>query len=292
MIIDFCKGNIKMYDIGIIGNGFVGSAISAGFVLHVNDIFIYDVDPAKSTTTLQSVLDNSQFIFVCVPTPMKPKAGGEIDTSILDTILYKINRMNRRNNVIIIKSTIIPGTMERYIEEFPLLNLVFNPEFLTERRARLDFINASRVVLGGKDELVNRVEKLYRDRFPVVPILKTDVATAQLIKYMVNCFFAVKISYMNEIKQLSDIVGANWDDTIEGFISDGRIGNSHIDVPGHDGDVGFGGKCFPKDINALIYKCKQVGVTPHVTEAAWKKNKEVRSDLDWYDIPGAVAEEE
>ena len=78
---------------------------------------------------------------------------------------------------------------------------------------------------------------------------------------------------------------------MEGFILDGRIGNSHIDVPGHDGDYGFGGKCFPKDINAIIHKAEELGIDPTVMKAAWKKNLEVRKKLDWYDIEGAVSKE-
>ena len=89
--------------------------------------------------------------------------------------------------------------------------------------------------------------------------------------------------------QICHAANANWDQAIEGFITDGRIGNSHIDVPGHDGDFGFGGKCFPKDLNAMITRSEELGVNPGIMKAAWEKNKEVRSDLDWFDIPGAVS---
>jgi UDPglucose 6-dehydrogenase len=118
----------------------------------------------------------------------------------------------------------------------------------------------------------------------------TDFATAQLIKYMANCFFATKVSFMNEMFQICQAVGGDWDQAIEGFVTDGRIGNSHIDVPGHDGDFGFGGKCFPKDLNAFIVRAREVGVDPKVMQASWDKNSEVRTDLDWFDIPGAVSE--
>jgi len=109
---------------------------------------------------------------------------------------------------------------------------------------------------------------------------------------MANCFFACKISFMNEMKQINDKLGTNWKDAINGFISDGRIGNSHIDVPGHDGELGFGGKCFPKDINAIIKKAETLGVDPKVLKATWEKNLEVRKNLDWYDIEGAVTKKE
>ncbi len=279
------------YNIGIIGNGFVGSAISAGFLLHVNDIFIYDVLPEKSTHSFADVLNSSDVVFVSVPTPMRQVEGGDIDLSIMDSVIEKISRYNDRDNVIVIKSTVVPGTVEKYVEKYPDLKFVFNPEFLTERKARLDFINTARIVLGGAPKDCDRVEELYRQRFPFTPVIKTDLATAQLIKYMANCFFAVKVSYMNEMKQISDAVGANWTDALHGFITDGRIGNSHIDVPGHDGDCGFGGKCFPKDLNAMMHIAEELGVKPLVLESAWQKNLEVRTNYDWSEIKGAVTED-
>ena len=189
-----------------------------------------------------------------------------------------------------IKSTVVPGTVEKLAEKYPKMNFVFNPEFLTERKARLDFINTSRIVLGSDKELaIDIVEELYRVRFPYTQVIRTDFSTAQLIKYMANCFFATKVSFMNEMYQICNAVGGDWDKALEGFITDGRIGNSHIDVPGHDGDLGFGGKCFPKDINAIINKCEEIGVKTPVIKGAWEKNQEVRKDLDWYDIPGAVS---
>jgi nucleotide sugar dehydrogenase len=278
-------------NIGIVGNGFVGSAIAAGFILNVDEIYIYDVVPEKSTHTLRKTLNSSDIVFVSVPTPMKEVTGGDIDLSIMDSVLGEIAKENKRDNVIVIKSTVVPGTVERYQAEYPQLNLVFNPEFLTERKARLDFINTARIVLGGKKSHCDRVEEVYRRRFPYTPIVKTDLATAQLIKYMANCFFAVKVSYMNEMRQICDAVGANWEDTLHGFIADGRIGNSHIDVPGHDGDCGFGGKCFPKDLNAIMHMAKSLGVNPLLLESAWQKNLEVRTNYDWSEIKGAVSED-
>ena len=141
---------------------------------------------------------------------------------------------------------------------------------------------------GDKPPAIKIVEDLYRLRFPYTKIIKTDFATAQLIKYMANCFFATKVSFMNEMYEICSAIDGDWDKAVEGFITDGRIGNSHIDVPGHDGDFGFGGKCFPKDLNAMIKKAESLGVSPEVMKGAWKKNKQIRKDLDWYDIEGAT----
>ena len=120
----------------------------------------------------------------------------------------------------------------------------------------------------------------------------TDVTTAQMIKYMANCFLAAKVSYINEMYQVAQKLGVNWGEALEGFALDGRIGLSHITVPGPDGQLGFGGKCFPKDINAMIHLCEDIGVSPTVLRAAWEKNLEVREELDWATIKGAVSDSE
>jgi UDPglucose 6-dehydrogenase len=96
---------------------------------------------------------------------------------------------------------------------------------------------------------------------------------------------------MNEMFLMSQKIGIDWESIMDGFISDGRIGNSHIDVPGHDGDLGFGGKCFPKDLNAFIEFFVENDVDPFVLTSAWKRNKSVRTDIDWANIMGAVSEE-
>ena len=282
-------------NIGIIGNGFVGSAIVSGFSLHAN-VKIYDAKPELSTHSLYDVVNESDYVFIGVPTPMKTVTGGEIVLDIMDSVFESIVSVKKsesfsyENVVFIIKSTVIPGTVEKYKRMYPNLRIVFNPEFLTERSARLDFINSSRVVLGGEPSDVDSVEELYRVRFPHKQIIKTDVATAQFIKYMCNCFFSVKVSFMNEMKQAAVAGDINWKDAMAGFVSDGRIGNSHLDVPGHDGSHGFGGKCFPKDLNAFIHYFKTMGINPTVMLAAWEKNLEVRESHDWLDIEGAVDE--
>lgn len=284
-----------MKSIGIIGNGFVGSAIVSGFSLHA-DIKIYDAKPELSTHTLSEVVNKCQYVFIGVPTPMKTVTGGEIVLDIMDSVFNDIvtvpkdDGFSYDNVVFIIKSTVIPGTVEKYQKLYPRLRIVFNPEFLTERSARLDFINSSRIVLGGNFQDVDAVSYLYRKRFPHKPIIKTDVATAQFIKYMCNCFFSVKVSFMNEMKQAAEAGNIDWNHAMSGFVSDGRVGNSHLDVPGHDGSHGFGGKCFPKDLNAFIHYFKLLGVSPTVMQSAWEKNLEVREDHDWLDIEGAVDE--
>ena len=192
------------------------------------------------------------------------------------------------------RSTVVPGTTSDIQKEFPKLNIVFNPEFLTERSAAFDFINQSRVILGGEPENTSRVEELYKKRFgEYLPVLKTNFETAELIKYMNNLFFATKVSFLNEMKLLADKVGVNWEEALEGFILDGRIGHSHLQVPGPDGKFGFGGSCFPKDIQALISFGDKIGVDMNVLKGAWETNLTVRPERDWEKLKGrAVSIEE
>ena len=281
-----------MFDVGIIGNGFVGSAIISGFSSHAN-LKIYDVDPTKSYHSFEDTVNNSKFVFVSVPTPMRGELGGKIDISILHEVFEKISNINNReDNIFIVKSTVTPGTVEKLIDTYSELNIIHSPEFLTERSAKLDFINSPRIILGGEESLLNETEKLFRARFPYIKIIKTDATTAQFIKYMANCFFATKVVFMNEMRQAAMTLDVDWEDTMNGFVSDGRIGNSHLNVPGYDGSLGFGGKCFPKDLNAFISLFEEIGVKPTVMSAVWKKNLEVRQNHDWIEIDGAVTKGE
>ena len=280
-----------MKKVGIIGNGFVGSAMAFGFGLHA-EIRIYDKAKTKAMNTLEDTVNNSEFVFLCLPTPMETVLGGQIDLSIIESAFDDITKVDDgQNRIYVIKSTVIPGTTLHFKKKYPKLNIAFNPEFLTERAAKLDFINASRVVLGGSESDTARIEELYRDRFPYVKIIRTDSQSAEFIKYMCTCFFATKVSFINEMKQATDKLGLDWGSIMNGFISDGRMGNSHFDVPGHDGLHGFGGKCFPKDINAFISFYEQHGIEPKVLKSVWDKNLEVREEYDWSSIEGAVSKD-
>ena len=281
--------------IGIIGKGFVGTAVAHGFSTQTGfgaSIKIYDKDPVKSINNLDETVNESDFIFLSVPTPSKK--DGSIDLSILKDAIQSIDNVNKSENIILVRSTVVPGTTRNIQKEFPKLNIVFNPEFLTERSAAFDFINQSRVILGGEPENTSRVEELYKKRFgEYLPVLKSNFETAELIKYMNNLFFATKVSFLNEMKLLADKVGVNWSDALEGFILDGRIGHSHLQVPGPDGKFGFGGSCFPKDIQALISFGDEIGVDMNVLKGAWETNLVVRPEKDWEKLKGrAVSVEE
>ena len=276
-------------NIGIIGKGFVGSAVAHGFSSacgYDGVIRVYDSNPMLSTHSLDETINESNFLFISVPTPSN--TNGSVNLDILYNCINDIQcNLNGNNPVILIRSTVVPGTTQALSDKFPDLNIVFNPEFLTERSANFDFINQARFVLGGDSSSTNVVAELFRDRFgSQIPIIETTYETAELIKYMCNTYFATKISFLNEMKLIADQVNVNWDDAMNGFLSDGRIGHSHTNIPGHDGKKGFGGSCFPKDVQAIIHYAKSLNIDLGTLEGAWKTNLKIRPEKDWEMLKG------
>ena len=274
--------------IGVIGHGFVGQAISFGFspVIKIN---VYDKDPLRTINTLEETVNESDIVFVSVPTPMNN--DGSISLRIVESVFAEISEVNKRDdNVFVLKSTVVPGTTESLCEKFPNLNIIFNPEFLTERKAKFDFLNQSRVVLGGDQKLCEKVAELYELRFKTPRVIFTDSKTAELIKYFNNVFFAVKVSFANEMKRVCDTVGADWNSALSGFVADSRVADSHLNVPGPDKKLGFGGTCFPKDICAFINFAQNLGLSTNVISAAWETNLEVRPEKDWERLKGRAVE--
>ena len=259
--------------VGILGNGFVGEAISFAFS-SVADMYVYDIDPSRCLNDIESV-HNCDFVFVCVPTPMYK--DGSQDLSYVESAFEKATD----RPIYIIKSTVLPGTTEELSKQYPNFKIIFSPEFLTERTAKLDMLTQSRIILGGELLLTEKVKVLFNQRFKIKNIIQTDSKTAELTKYMNNAFFATKVSIMNEFKILSDKIGANWEDALRGFVSDGRVGDSHLNVPGHDGKLGYGGTCFPKDVNALLSFSKKFDIELNTISGGWKTNLNVRPEKDW-----------
>jgi len=283
--------DVKKYKFGIIGMGFLGTAITHGFGLHA-DIKIHD--KFKDYDSLDTVVDHADFIWMCLPTPMNMQTG-EIDLSILDENISAIHDLvdEQNDKIIIIKSTVIPGTNRMFANKYPKLSFISNPEFLTARNNKLDFICQSRIIIGTDyNDLTtgDRLEEVYRYRFgDSTPIYRCDWEEAELTKYGANCFFATKISYFNFIWSLCQKLNMDFDKVKDMILADGRIARSHANVPGWDGQRGYSGSCFPKDINALMAFAKSVGVDPKVLQASWEQNLEDRPSKDWEDIPSAVS---
>ena len=286
IILKIKKLYFQMTKIGIIGKGFVGKAVKYGFSSMKNcEIKVYDKNPEKSECSLDETVNDSDYLFVSVPTPSN--LDGSINLEIVDLCLNEIDKVNLYEPIILLRSTVIPGTTRKFQNKYPNLNIVFNPEFLTERNANFDFISQSRFIMGGKKNHTKKVVDLFQKRFGVkIPVIETNFETAELIKYMNNCFLATKVSYMNEMKLIADISGADWDTAVNGFSLDERVGNSHMDVPGFDGKPGFGGSCFPKDVQALISYARINNIDLNTLSGAWKTNLKLRPDKDWKNLVG------
>lgn len=274
------------FKIGIFGHGFLGEAMVHGFHLHA-DIKIYD--KYKESDELEDVVAHSNMIFLCLPTPMI-KETGRYDFSILEENLSAINNLCvSGSKIVVIRSTVTPGTTRKFADKFNNIKLVYNPEFLTARSNRLDFINASRIILGGDTDSVFAVERLYVHRFGnSINIYNTTWERAELTKMTANCFFAVKVLFFNTIYKTCEKLGIDYNDVKDMVLADGRIGRSHCDVPGHDGKFGVGGFCFPKDINAMIEFMDEIGVETDILKSTWNLNLIYRPEKDWENLGASV----
>lgn len=271
--------------IGVIGFGFLGKAFVHGFVLHA-DIKIYDKYD-NTYDSLEDTVNSSDFILIGVPTPMKD--NGEQDLSSIYDAVAGVVKVAKDRKIIVLRSTIIPGTTRSCADKYPDHDFVFCPEFLTERQAKLDFINSARIILGGHEDVTTKVEEMYRARFTHTPIYRTTWEAAEVVKYMSNSFFAVKIAFLNEIYDVAENIGVPYEDLRDMWLADCRIGNSHTDIPGHDGQRGYGGKCFPKDVQAFIKWAEDNDLELDTCRSAERVNSRVRKVKDWLDIKGATS---
>ena len=267
--------------IGIIGQGFVGNAVFQKFKNYFN-ILTYDLDSEKCNSDLKSIYTNCSVIFVCLPTPMNKDGSCNID--IVESMIDNIN--GKSNATVVIKSTVTPGTIENFNLKYNNIQVVFNPEFLTERNAVEDFNNQKRIILGGPRPATTKLKQIFAKVFPKAHIIKTGSTHAELVKYFTNCFLASKVSFANEMYELANALNLDYDKVVEYAIMDERLGFSHWAVPGPDGDKGFGGHCFPKDLSAIIKLTEKFGTTNNVLKSVKKTNDELRKNRDWENMKG------
>ena len=265
--------------IGIVGYGFVGKAVDYGFKRNIEKIII---DPKLNTSISNLKSHNPEFIFICVPTPMN--LDGDQDSSIIEKVLAEINK-DYSESVVIVKSTVLPSIIEKLSKSHK--HFVYNPEFLREKTANEDFVNASSLILGGEPDDLKRVAELYNNHSDckIVEVHKTDVISASLVKYSINTFLASKVIFFNQLYDIyraltSDI---KWDEFITMINSDKRIGESHMDVPGHDGRLGFGGACFPKDTAALLSLSKDIDKEFSLLKEVIRINNKIRMQYNELD---------
>jgi UDPglucose 6-dehydrogenase len=272
-----------LLQIGIIGQGFVGNAVYQKFKNYYN-ILTYDLDPTKSNSSREALIEKSNIIFTCLPTPMN--TDGSCNISIVDSVLDEINQVAHQKKIVVIKSTIPPNTTAEFNKKYKNLDIVFNPEFLTERNAVSDYENQNRIILGGPRPATTTLKQIFSKVFPDAHIIKTDSTHAEMVKYLTNTFLSVKVSFANEIYQTCQALDIDYDKVVEYATLDERLGNSHWAVPGPDGDLGFGGTCFPKDLSALIHITNQYQTLNNVLKATMQTNNEVRTDRDWETMKG------
>ena len=259
--------------IGIIGLGFVGGAVKAAYDYSTPFIRTICVDPFKGFTNTYEDLRDTSGVFVCVPSPML--SDGTCDTSALSNVLENLKTVNYQG-VIISKVTAPPAVYKELQESFP--NLVHAPEFLTAANAINDYLNGTFCFIGGKvSAYVNEAERIIKIGQPeITMVAKCEIQEAALAKYVINSFLATKVAFMNEVYQLAEATGCDYN-RIAGMVQfDERIGKSHMRVPGPDGAFGFGGACFPKDTAALLKFAESVGINLNILDAAVKKNTLLR----------------
>lgn len=262
--------------IGIIGLGIVGSALQKDFEDKKINLFIFD--KYKNKGDLQSCLQ-SEICFLCLPTNLTTE--NDFDLSSLHNILEYLS-INKYKGDIVIKSTILPGTSRIFNLKYKNLNIFHNPEFLSERSAIYDIQNQTHIVIGKtkKEQNVNKIQMFYSMFYPnsIISICSSD--ESETMKLCCNAFYASKIQLFNEINFICETSNNIQYDTVKKLmLNNNWINKMHTDVPGHDGKYGFGGKCFPKDLTALIHFCKKKNIPCNVFESVKNENEMIRNKL-------------
>lgn len=292
---------MRSYKIAVAGTGYVGLVAGVCFAEKGHQVVCVDVDAQKVelmksgispiyeqnleelmrrnyaenrlyyTTDYKAAYKNAEVIFIGVGTP--EQADGSANLSYIATVARQIAESVEHDCLVVVKSTVPVGTndkVEQFIQDFLVadvnVEVASNPEFLAQGTAVRDTLHAARIVIGTESE---RAEKILRDIYAPfeLPIVSVSRRSAEMIKYAANDFLALKISYMNDIANLCELVGANIEDVAKGLSYDTRIGNRFLNA-----GIGFGGSCFPKDTKALRYLAKKNGYILRTVEAAVEVN--------------------
>jgi UDPglucose 6-dehydrogenase len=296
------------YNIGIIGFGIIGEGLYhaleyCGYRMFIYDKYIdvesklkhefnYEVNYHVKCNSIKDLIYNCDIIFICVPTPMKE--DGSQDISIIENIIDELNESHTYTDKIevVIRSTILPGTTRYFANKFSKFSFLFMPEFLSEKTYIYDSLNPTRIIIGCDGEYSGwkKTSVVFNSIFHNrdIPIYACSWEEAELSKYMANCFFAVKISFMNEMYDIAKKFGIDYNDLRDMLIDSGWVNEMHTQVPGTDGDRGYGGKCLVKDTKAFINWAKKEYLSAELCKAADKVNEKVRKNKNWFDIKGAT----
>lgn len=261
---------MKEWKIGIIGVGMVGTQLKRWFEENGHkrdsDLFLYDIDPKKNYF---DDIDKADIIFIAVPTPRKINGGCDLDAVV--SALRKIDW--QLSKIVVIKSTVPPGTTEYFQKFYSRNKLLFNPEFLTEKRAWEDFVKPDRQIVGFTEKSIDAAH-IVLSLLPKAPFMspwgldtykpiRITATEAEIIKYGGNIHFVRKVNFANMLNLLCEKLEVNYENVRKGMAADFRIGDSHLDVS-HGGYRGFGGYCFPKDLDALIHFLNLLGINEGV----------------------------
>lgn len=258
--------------LGFVGNGFVGSA-GRQLKCDTNQILVYDIDPEKCIpkgTTIANVAQ-CDLVFVSVPTPATK--DGQCHLGIVESVVQQLKKANA-NAQIVIRSTVPPGTSKR-------LGTLFMPEFLTEANHMDDFKNNPLWVVGGDPQTIQQVLTNAKNAGNIVSdtVVAMTTCEAELVKYVRNCFLSTKVSFFNELEAYCRTSGIDFNKVRTVAASDERIGLGHTQVPGPDGQRGFGGHCFPKDVAAW---CHFAPSPLSIVRTVHERNRQIdRPNKDW-----------
>lgn len=289
---------MSKFKVGIVGLGYVGGAIKSAYETkdRLHEIYTFDTNPEKNSSckSIDELIESANLIYVAVPTPMNKE--GECNVSIVESVVDNICQ-SEDFKVIVIKSTVPPGTTQRLQNKYPSHNILFSPEFLTEANYTNDYLNQDLMVVGISDRVEETIiDHLLEEQVSVIKSLSScvvvDSTAAEFYKYIANIFLATKVSFANEMASLGKEYGVEWDAIKKMLILDKRMGKTHWSVPGPDGHNGFGGTCFPKDISAMIAEARKLNVPTPVITAAWYRNVSIdRSERDWEQMKGRAVSE-
>ncbi len=257
----------------------VGAALARFFALQHIDVRVYDPPKGKDDV---AVLRDAEMIFVCVPTPFHLDGSG-FDDRFLRAAIEAIPAQGK---IIVIKSTVVPGTTDRLQAAYPQHRFLFNPEFLTEATADKDMQEPNRQILGTTETSATDSESVLR-LLPRAPFERiVSARTAEMVKYFCNAFYALKVAYANQIYDMCERVGATYDDVRRCVETEPMVGATHLQVV-HKGYRGYGGKCLPKDTRAIIQIADALGVDLTLLKAAEAYNNDLVAgqgmDVQWPD---------
>jgi UDPglucose 6-dehydrogenase len=265
-----------MYKIGIIGMGFVGGAMYNSF--KEKKIYVVSYDKYKDSEPLEECF-STDILFLCLPTLFNEELNSYDTSAIIETC--DILEQNSYNGIVVIKSTVEPETTSNLQKRYKKLQLAHNPEFLTARTAYEDFNNQQHIVLGKtnmiNENTINKLYNFYHTYYPNAEISICSSTESEAMKIYLNCFYAVKIQFFNELYLLSENLKCNHNRVVELMLKNKWINPMHTTVPGPDGMLSYGGYCFPKDTNALLNHMKRYN-TPHMVLNATIEERNLMRD--------------